>query len=211
MNLAAMGLVGLGLLEAGAALDRHAERTRMYQAAMRRAVELGRPLVVVGDPDAGMHTRMARAYGCGHVCVDLNGCPKCPTAIAADLTKPPLPFAANSVVVFVACVLEYVSDVEVAYAELLRVAGDPRNLFVVTVQPWTVTAALYPGATWRGVAYHGRATMTPVTGLRKLVYVGALGTLGYLAARPLWSKPADPTEPELPASTPTPTPADPKL
>jgi len=206
VNLAALGLAGLAVLEAGAALDRHAERTRQYQAAQRRAAELGRQLVVVGDPDAGMHTRMARAYGCGHVCVDLNGCPQCPMSVTADITKPPLPFESDSVVVFVACVLEYVSDVEVAYRELLRIAGDPRNLFVVTVQPWTFTAALYPGATWRGVAHRGRVTMTPVTGLRKLLYGGALGTLGFLAVHPLWAKPVEGELPPTPTPTPIPEP-----
>jgi hypothetical protein len=68
---------------------------------------------VIGDPDAGMHTRLMRAYGCGDVCVDLNGCPKCPVTVVADITKGPIPDVADdSAVVFVSCVLEYVSEIE---------------------------------------------------------------------------------------------------
>lgn len=208
MNWAAWTLVGVGVLEGGAALVRHSERTSVFAAAVRRATELGRQLVVVGDPDAGLHTRIVRAYGCGDVCVDLNGCPACPTAIAADITKP-LPFADNSVVVFVSCVLEYVPKMEAAYRELLRVAGDVTNLFVVTVQPWTVTATLYPGATWRGMSHDGRVAMVPVGLGRKLIYLGALGTLGYLAAKPLVEAFTAPTTPPAPALPATPTPAPP--
>jgi hypothetical protein len=63
------------LVESGAAMVRFRERTVAFMSAMERATALGRRLVVIGDPDAGMHTRLARAYGCGDVCVDLNGCP----------------------------------------------------------------------------------------------------------------------------------------
>ncbi len=95
--------------------SRFRERTVAFMSAMERAAALGRRLVVIGDPDDGMHTRLARAYGCGDVCVDLNGCPKCPMTIVADITKGPVPeLAADSSVVFVACVLEYVPDLEAA-------------------------------------------------------------------------------------------------
>jgi hypothetical protein len=76
--------------------------------AMERASALGRRLVVIGDPDAGLHTRLMRAYGCGDVCVDLNGCPRCPVTVVADITKGPIAdIADDSAVVFVSCVFEY--------------------------------------------------------------------------------------------------------
>ena len=133
------------LVESGAAMIRFRERTVAFMSAMERAAALGRRLVVIGDPDAGMHTRLARAYGCGDVCVDLNGCPKCPMTIVADITKGPVPeLAADSSVVFVSCVLEYVPDLEAALAEIARIAGSADNVFIVNVQPWTLTARLYP-------------------------------------------------------------------
>jgi len=178
--LARLLLGYLGALEGAAALIRFRERSVAFQAAAERAAALGRRLVVVGDPDAGMHTRLLRAYGCGDVCVDLHGCPKCPVTIIADITRGPIPaLPDDSAVVFVACVLEYVTDLDAALRELARLAGSPDNLFVVNVQPWTLTARLYPGARWRGhLTPHQGATavaMKPVGLDEKLLVTGALG------------------------------------
>jgi hypothetical protein len=81
-------------------------------------------------------------YGCGDVSVDLADS-SCPIHKRADITKR-LPFDDNSAVVFVACVLEYVDDYEAAMRELQRVSGG--QLYIVRVEPWTLTAYLYPGA-----------------------------------------------------------------
>jgi hypothetical protein len=170
----------VGLVEGTAALIRFRERRAAFELAVQRAAALDRRLVVIGDPDAGMHTRLMRAYGCGDVCVDMNGCPKCPMTIVADITKGPIPDVLdNSAVVFVSCVLEYVTDVDAALREIARIAGSADNVFVVTVQPWTLTARLYPGARWRGTVSSGSGTqavsMTPVTLEEKLAMTGALG------------------------------------
>ena len=139
MNVRSFARIALGgavLAEGGMALRRFEARRRGFEAAARRASALGRPLVVVGDPDAGAHTRLVRAYGCGDLCIDLQGCPMCRVTQAADLTVGPVPGVADdSAVVFVSCVLEYVSDVEVAIQELQRMAGSPENLFIVFVEP----------------------------------------------------------------------------
>lgn len=117
---------------------RRANRARIYEKAQRRARELGRKLVVVGAPDGGVTS----GYGCGDVTVDLAPS-KCPNSIQADVTKR-LPFDDDSVVVVVMCVLEYVDDAGAALRELARISGG--NLFVVRVEPWTLTSLLYPGA-----------------------------------------------------------------
>ncbi|WP_434420173.1 hypothetical protein [Nannocystis pusilla] len=180
-KLAARMILGyVGLVEGAAALIRFRERTAAFQAATERAEVLGRRLVVIGDPDAGMHTRLMRAYGCGDVCVDLNGCSRCPVTVVADIPKGPIAdIADDSAVVFVSCVLEYVPDLNAALAEISRVAGSADNVFVVTVQPWTLTARLYPGARWRGTVNadgSGQAVAMKAVGLEeKLVVTGALG------------------------------------
>jgi SAM-dependent methyltransferase len=110
----------------------------VYAAAHALARSLGRQLVVVGAPDAAT----TAGYPCGDVTVDLAKT-SCPVAVRADITKP-LPFADDSVVVFVSCVLEYVDDENAAWAELNRISGG--RVFVVRVEPWTLTAFLYPGA-----------------------------------------------------------------
>lgn len=184
-TLARLALGAAVLTEGGAALHRFEARRHLFEAAARRAYQLGRPLVVVGDPDAGAHTRLVRAYGCGDLCLDLQGCPMCRAMQAVDLTAGPIPGVADdSVVVFVSCVLEYVSDPEAALRELQRMAGSRDNLFIVFVEPWTLTAALYPGARWAGGPDGERVVMTPITVARKrAVVVGLLGLLA-LAALP---------------------------
>ncbi len=184
MNVSTFARITLGvslLTEGGMALRRFEARRRGFEAATRRAAALGRPLVVVGDPDAGAHTRMVRAYDCGDLCVDLRGCPKCQVMQAADLTAGPVPGVADdSAVVFVSCVLEYVTDPAAAAAELQRMAGSPENLFLVFVEPWSLTASLYPGARWAGGMDGDRLKMLPVTPTRKIATAG--GLLGLLAA-----------------------------
>ncbi len=182
--LARLFLGGALLAESGLAMRRFAVRSRAYKAAVRRAAETGRPLVVVGDPDAGAHTRLLRAYGCGDLCIDLRGCPRCQVMQPADLTQGPIAAVADdSAIVYVSCVIEYVSDPEAALRELYRMAGAPENLFLVLVEPWSLTAALYPGARWVGVGEQDGITLYPVTGTRKLATAGGLAALLALALR----------------------------
>lgn len=105
--------------ESALAVRRFEARRRAYQASVRRASEAGCPLIVVGDPNAGTHTRLVRAYGCGDLCIDLRGCPRC------EVMKAPEPVAGvadDSAVVYVSYVLEYVSDPIAAVRELHRMA-----------------------------------------------------------------------------------------
>lgn len=119
-------------------LWRLAKRGREYQAAQQQAAMAGLPLVVVGAPDGGTTS----GYGCGDVCLDIEGC-DCAVSMKADITKP-LPFPDDSCVVFVSCVLEYVDDLDAAMKELLRISGG--RLHIVGVEPWTLAAYVYPGA-----------------------------------------------------------------
>ena len=172
------------LVEGGTALRRFRRRREAFEAAVRRATEIGRPLVVVGDPDAGAHTRLLRAYECGDLCVDLRGCPRCQTMKVADITKGPIDgIADDSAVVFVSCVLEYVADPTAALRELARIAGARENLFLVLVEPWTLTATLYPGARWSGIANERIIAMQPVTTTLKVATIGGLAILTILARR----------------------------
>lgn len=179
-TIARLTLGYAALVEGSAAIVRFRERSAAFKSASERAATLGRKLVVVGDPDAGMHTRLLRAYGCGDVCVDLNGCPKCPVTVVADITAGPVADVPDdSAVVFVSCVLEYVGDLDAALREIARIAGSPDNVFVVNVQPWTLTARLYPGARWRGTVSSSDGVQTvamrPVGLDEKLLVTGALG------------------------------------
>lgn len=125
------------LWEAGWWMRRRHLRGEAYATAKARAGVLNRPLVVIGAPEGGV----TGGYGCGDVTVDVVTT-TCRPSVRADITKP-LPFEDNSVVVVVMCVLEYVADFNAAMRELLRVSGG--ELFIVRVEPWTLTSYLYPG------------------------------------------------------------------
>ena len=148
--------------------------------AQAMAAASGRTLVVVGNPDGGIHTRLAPAYGCGDVCVDIVGCGACPVSVAVDLTQGRVATVPDdSAVVFVSCVLEYVSDPQAATREILRMAGDPSRIITVAVQPWTLTSQFYPGATsmlsWQTDPAGWR--VEPVSRVRQAATLAVLGGL----------------------------------
>lgn len=117
---------------------RRSRRANMYQRAITYAKAIGRPLVVIGAPDGGF----TGGYGCGDVTIDLAGS-ACPNTSQLDITKP-LPFRTNSVCCITMCTLEYVNEVNAALHEINRISGG--HAFFVGVEPWTLTAYLYPGA-----------------------------------------------------------------
>ena len=185
LNGPLIALGGIGLVEGIAAIVRHQNRTTLYTQAEERAFKTGRPLVVIGSPSAGMHTAIVKAYGCGDMCIDLDGCAECPNHLQADITKP-IPIVSDSAVVYVGCVLEYVDDFNAAWDELERIAGSPDNMFIATVQPWTLTAAMYSPARQAVWEVPGEAGHRPsyeaseVSGIRKVASWGiVLGLLGW--------------------------------
>ncbi len=141
------GLAAADLLDA--VTRRRWQRQRGYKLAEARARETGKPFVVVGAPRAGWATGLIPTYGCGDLCIDLDGCASYAVSEARnveDLSD----FADDSAVLFVSCVLEYVNDIDAAVHEVERVAG--RDLFVVSVPPWTTAHVVYPGGQRRILA-----------------------------------------------------------
>lgn len=170
------------VVEGVAALARHRDRSDTFARAEAQARALGRPLVVVGDPFSGAHTRLMPAYGCGDVCLDLTGCPACPVGHRTDLARDHAPVGDDTAVVFCSCTLEYVPDAPAALAELVRMAGSWERVHLVTVQPWTFTAALYPGARWTVTPRPGQAPLlSPVSSARAPLSVAAIGAVGLVA------------------------------
>lgn len=177
VNLGALAATGASVYELTLAMARMQRRRDVFARAQARAMAISRPLVVVGNPDGGMHTRITRGYTCGDICVDLTGCPACPVSIQADITKGHIPEVADdAAVVFCSCVLELVGDVAAAEREFLRMAGSPANVFCVYVDPGSVTSVVYPGARQRAT----RDGWKPVTREQKVISYGAMA-LGALA------------------------------
>jgi hypothetical protein len=124
---------------------RRQQRRDVFNAAVAAVNRTQKSLIVVGSPDRNLiNTLVGRDYDCGDLCIDERGCPKCAVQAVGDLLTvlPMLP--SNSAVIFVADRLEYVDNMPAVLAELQRVSGG--DLFIVRVEPWTLTAFLYPGA-----------------------------------------------------------------
>jgi hypothetical protein len=131
-------LVALGVWESYWWLVRKARRLDVYRRALATAQTLRRPLLVVGAPDHGM----TGDYACGDMTTDIECGSSCPNFFQSDITKT-IPLPDSSVVVFVSCVLEYVSNPALAIRELYRVSGG--QVYAVGVEPWTLAGWLYPG------------------------------------------------------------------
>lgn len=128
----------VGAWETGWWTRRVRDRRDLYRRAKAHARAIGKPLLIVGAPDLGPTK--------GPVAADdlvLDIAPSAaPNAIRADVTRR-IPLPNDSVVVFVSCVLEYVTDLDAAMRELRRVGRN--RIYVCRVQPWTLTGWLYPG------------------------------------------------------------------
>jgi len=156
-------VIAVGAWEGFWWLRRRWQRSRLFREAQADAKASGRKLVVVGAPDMGATS----GPGCGDVTIDI-GASSCPNFMKADVTQR-LPFDDDSVTVFVSCVLEYVNDYDAALKELRRIAGD--HLYVARVEPWTLTAYLYPGAQRRLSTPSGQWKRPPVlSGVQRRAY-----------------------------------------
>lgn len=124
--------------EAAWFLRRYQARQDAYARALAHARQLGLPLVVIGAPDRGSRNDM-----CGDLVIDIAPSNACPNFIQADISRS-IPLPNDSAVVFIPYVLEYVGDLDAAVRELNRVA--PGRVYMLRVEPWTLTAYYYQGA-----------------------------------------------------------------
>lgn len=148
MHPATLALLLIAGNEAVHASVRHRSRRDAFARARSLAQALRAPLVVVGSPSTGLHTRLAPAYGCGDLCIDLVGCEGCSHSAAVDLDVDAIPMEDHSAVVFVSCTLEYVRDPMRAWNEIKRVAIAPAAIELVVVGAGCLTSVSYPGARW---------------------------------------------------------------
>jgi hypothetical protein len=124
---------------------RNSNRSTLYKLAQKRSQKTKRKLIVIGDPNNGKYSRlMGAAYGCGDICIDLSGCPKCKNGKIGDATEELRKIPSNSAVIFISCVLEYVDNIEELITEIYRVGGnDSQNIFVVSVSQYDLFSYFY--------------------------------------------------------------------
>jgi hypothetical protein len=190
-TLARFGLGGALLTEVMATWKRWELRRALFSAAHEHARREGRRLLVVLPPADSQVARVLTLYEYGSHHDDALRDAVRVHHVARGLPR----VTSNSAVVYVACALEYVADLQSTMAELLRIAGSTDHLFVVTVQPWTFTAALHPAALWAGISDNHAVSMGPVTALHRGF---AAGVILALAALSLTARSLPPTQKSLP-------------
>ena len=200
-TIARLGLSGVAVAETAATWTRWEQRRRLFQAADARARQLGRPLLVVLPRKEGWFNRSMRLYEYGARYPDIFSRRNSPVIFADSLARG-VAVQGDSAVLYVACVLEYVTDLRRSMDEILRIAGEPENIYIVTVQPWTLTAALHPAARWAGIADTHAVSMGPVTSMHKGAAAGVLLGLAALSLsikkRPMPRAPAPEPDPKPP-------------
>ncbi len=122
---------------------RPARRRKYYEQAVNHAKTTGKRLLVVGDPEAGnLLTRVLNTtlgnYGYGDICIDLYS--EDPRVKRIGLAEYLAGCKANSHVIFISCVLEFVDDLENVIQELDRVSGGSANQFIVFVKYHNVSS-----------------------------------------------------------------------
>jgi hypothetical protein len=128
---------GVAVAETAATWTRWEQRRRLFQAADARARQLGRPLLVVLPRKEGWFNRSMRLYEYGARYPDIFSRRNSPVIFADTLARG-VAVQGDSAVLYVACVLEYVTDLRRSMDEIMRIAGEPENIYIVTVQPWTL-------------------------------------------------------------------------
>ncbi len=126
---------------------RQKQRQNIYHQALSRSNQINKPLLVFGDPYYGFGSRFynlfMEGYNCGDITVDLTGAPNCPSGIKSDMLNYLKTQPSNSKVIFISCVLEYIDNIEEVIKEIYRVADSSNNIFIVTVNQYTLSAYLY--------------------------------------------------------------------
>ncbi len=133
------GGLGLGLYELYVGMVVQRQRTRdVFNAALQAKTAKGKSLIVVGDPDGYVLSRvLGRDYDCADMCIDPRGCAKCANEKVTSLVDGLSSVPGNSAVVFVAPgVLEREPDAEAALHALEHAAGG--DVFIAAAPIWSV-------------------------------------------------------------------------
>ena len=119
-TLARVGLGGVALAESMAAWSRWERRRDLFLAAAARARETRRRLIVVLPDKEGPIARALRVYEFGRHYPEVFLASPSPVVRARDLQRAPLAdVPGDSAVLYVAEVLEYVSDLRAVMEELM--------------------------------------------------------------------------------------------
>jgi hypothetical protein len=107
---------------------------QLYEEALKKANNENKKLIVLGSPYSGsgkMITLFTETYGCGDICIDMNGCGLCENAISDKIENVVPMFNSYEYIIFESGLLEVVDEKNVNYiiSELYRIAGSKENIY----------------------------------------------------------------------------------
>ncbi len=143
MNKFILFIVLLIVYETVICIIRKIKRRIVFSKAKKRTAETGKKLLIIGDPYNGVASKSTGIdYDCGDLCLDITGCPNCPESVKGRLEDTIAKINLNEYVIYISCVLEYTNDLDYIQSFLNKV--DPKNLFVVNVEWYSLMAYFYP-------------------------------------------------------------------
>ena len=107
---------------------------KLYEEAEKKAKQQNKKLMVLGNPDtaAGKMIKIfTKTYGCGDICIDMNGCGDCENVITDKIENILHKFGSNEYIIFESGLLEVVDEDQIDYItkELYRIAGSKENIY----------------------------------------------------------------------------------
>ena len=102
------------------------QKKKLFKLAQEKSIETNKKLMVIGDPYTGIIDRISTSYGCGDICIDITGCPKCPdTTIKykSKLEDVIHKFDTNSVVIFECGTLNCLDNPYEVLDDMKRISG----------------------------------------------------------------------------------------
>ena len=110
------------------------EAVKLYEEAEEKAKKENKKLLVLGNPyttSGKMVTIFTKTYGCGDMCIDMNGCGPCKNTISDKVENVLNKFESNEYIIFESGLLEVVDEDKLDYIvnELYRIAGSKENIY----------------------------------------------------------------------------------
>ena len=106
----------------------------LYEQAKQRAKQENKKILVLGSPYSAsgkIITTFTKTYGCGDICIDMNGCEGCKNSMSEKVEDVLHKFPSNKYVVFESGLLEVVDKEKLPYIvkEINRISGGRKNIY----------------------------------------------------------------------------------
>ena len=127
-------LVGLFTLFLYRLFNQNNKAIILYNKAKNKSESQNKKLMVLGSPNSlsGRFIQIfTKTYGCGDICIDMNGCIGCKNSVAEKVEDVLHKYEENSCIIFESGLLEVVDKDKLEYIinQIYRIAGKKENIY----------------------------------------------------------------------------------